>query len=310
MNKTLIAAAVSAALMAPVAAQADATIYGRIHNGIAIADSDGPDGSTTDLNNGGSRFGIKASSDLGNGLTASAHFEFTADTDVPGAGVKNTRVGTVGLSGGFGSVKLGNQWGAYYNNASYLDPTYRSPGILYYDAALDTSGPLRTANTISYSNSFGPVSVQLDSRLNDTDTNRDGFAAGATVAVNDMISIGAAIDDSRNTTLTALQGVVSFGNYSVALARHSVNPDGDGADPSLNQVWVSGAWGNTSAQLGLGRADLDGGDVAGNDPSGVTLGVYHSMGGGLTLMYEGGTRDEDGAGYDSTAHWLGMMYNF
>ena len=74
MNKTLIAAAVSAALMAPVAAQADATIYGRIHNGIAIADSDGPDGSTTDLNNGGSRFGIKASSDLGNGLTASAHY--------------------------------------------------------------------------------------------------------------------------------------------------------------------------------------------------------------------------------------------
>ncbi len=37
MNKTLIAAAVSAALMAPVAAQADVTVYGRIHNGIAIS---------------------------------------------------------------------------------------------------------------------------------------------------------------------------------------------------------------------------------------------------------------------------------
>ena len=29
--------------------------------------------STTDLNGAGGRFGIKASSDLGNGLTASAH---------------------------------------------------------------------------------------------------------------------------------------------------------------------------------------------------------------------------------------------
>ncbi len=52
------------------------------------------------------------------------------------------------------------------------------------------------------------------------------------------------------------------------------------------------------------------GDVPGNDPSGVTLGVYHNMGGGLTLMYEGGTVDNDGGGGDKTTHWLGMMYNF
>ena len=306
MNKTLIAAAVSAALMAPVAAQADVTVYGRIHNGIAINDTDGEAGSSTDLNNGGSRFGIKASSDLGNGLTASAHFEFTADTDKPGDGVNNTRVGTVGLSGGFGNIKLGNQWGAYYNNAVYLDPTYRSNGVLYYDYG----GLLRTANTISYSNSFGPVSVQLDSRLDDSDGIRDGYAAGATVTVNDMISIGGAIDDGNNETLTALQAVVSFGDYYLALARHSQNPDYGDADPSLNQIWVGGSMGSISASLGLGRGDGDGGDAAGNDPSGVSLVVYHDMGGGLTLMYEGGTRDEDGGGDDSTNHWLGMMYNF
>ncbi len=306
MNKTLIAAAVSAALMAPVAAQADVTVYGRVHNGIAISSA----GSTTDLNGAGGRFGFKASSDLGNGLTASAQYEFSTSTDKPGTGVGSTRVATVGVSGGFGSLNLGNQWGAYYNNAAYLDPTYTSPGILYYDVALDSSGPLRTANTISYSNSFGPVSIQLDSRLDDSDGIRDGFAAGATVAVNDMISISGAVDDGNDMRLTALQAVVSFGDYYVALARHSVNPDGAGADPSLNQVWVGGSMGNTSASLGLGRADLDGGDVPGNDPSGVTLVVYHDMGGGLTLMYEGGTRDEDGGGDDSTNHWLGMMYNF
>ena len=266
-----------------------------------------PSGSTTDLNGAGGRFGFKASSDLGNGLTASAQYEFSTSTDKPGTGVASTRVATVGVSGGFGSVKLGNQWGAYYNNVWRLDPTYTSPGILYYDH----NGPLRTANTVSYSNSFGPVSVQLDSRINDTDAgNRDGFAAGATVAVNDMISVSGAIDESRDTRLTALQGVVSFGDYYVALARHSVNPDGAGADPSLNQVWVGGSMGNTSASLGMGRGDNDGGDVAGNDPSGVTLVVYHDMGGGLTLMYEGGTRDNDGAGGDSTNHWLGMMLNF
>ena len=308
MNKTLIAAAVSAALMAPVAAQADVTVYGRIHNGIAISDTDGEEsGSTTDLNGAGGRFGFKASSDLGNGLTASARYEFATTTDKAGDGDHKTRIATVGLSGGFGSINLGNQWGAYYNNVAYLDPTYTSLGILYSTFG----GPFRTANTISYSNSFGPVSVQLDSRVNDSDVaNRDGFAAGATVAVNDMISIGGAIDESNDVTLTALQGVVSFGDYYVALARHSVNPDSGDADPSLNQVWVGGAMGSTSAALGLGRGDWDSGDVAGNDPSGVTLVVYHDMGGGLTLMYEGGTNDYDGAGGDSTKHWLGMMYNF
>ena len=310
MNKTLIAAAVSVALMAPVAAQAEedeksVTVYGRIHNGIAINDTDGAD-SKTDLNGAGGRFGIKASSDLGNGLTVSAHYEFGTITDKNGVGVDKTRVGTVGLSGGFGSIKLGNQWGAYYNNVWRLDPTYTSPGILYYD----NSGPTRTANTIAYSNSFGPVSIQLDSRIDDSDGIRDGYAAGATIAVNDMISIAGAIDDGNDERLTALQAVVSFGDYYVALARHSVNPDGEGADPSLNQVWVGGSMGNTSASLGLGRGNNDTGDMAGNDPSGVTLVVYHDMGGGLTLMYEGGTLDNDGAGGDYTKHWLGMMYNF
>ena len=175
---------------------------------------------------------------------------------------------------------------------------------MYYDFG----GPSRTANTISYSNSFGPVSIQLDSRLDDSgDGIRDGFAAGVTVAVNDMITIGGAIDDGNNETLTALQARVNFGNYYVALARHSQDPDYGDADPSLTQVFVGGSMGNTSALIGLGSGDYDGGDVAGNDPSGTTLGVYHSLGGGLTLMYEGGSVDNDGAGGDSTSHWLGMM---
>ena len=84
MNKTLIAAAVSAALMAPVAAQAEATVYGRVHQGIAFVNNDEAD-STTDFINVGSRFGIKGSSDLGNGLTASAHYEFTTSADTAGS---------------------------------------------------------------------------------------------------------------------------------------------------------------------------------------------------------------------------------
>ena len=70
-------------------------------------------------------------------------------------------------------LTLVQQWGAYYNIAGvHVDPTFSVGGSLYYvDSALgaDSGGPLRTANTIKYSNSFGPVSLELDARFDDTD---------------------------------------------------------------------------------------------------------------------------------------------
>ena len=185
MNKTLIAAAVSAALMAPVAAQADVTVYGRIHQGIKIVNPEMGD-SMSDFIGVGSRFGIKASSDLGNGMTASAQYEFGTTSDrnnhgsnavtdaaddslwsADSSGITN-RIATVGISGAFGSIDLGNQWGAYYNIAGvHMDPTFNIGSSIYY-GIVDTN-TYRTANTIKYSNSFGPVSLQLDVRLDDTD---------------------------------------------------------------------------------------------------------------------------------------------
>ena len=317
MKKTIIATAVSAALMAPVAAQAEAdvTVYGRIHHGIWLNSTDGSD-SATDFSSGGSRFGIKASSDLGNDMTASARYEFgtNSDSSEDDSGVASTRIGTVGISGAFGSITLGNQWGAYYNNAVYLNPTYEGIGEVYWQKRKDVGSQYRTAKTIKYSNSFGPVSYEVDARPVDTDADgdyRDGFAVGATFAINDAISVSGAIDDGNNERLTALQGKISLGNYWAAIARHSQNPDGNGAEPNLTQFWVGGSFGNTSAMIGAGSADMDGdGDAPGNDPSGTTLAIYHDVGGGLTLMYEGGTLDNDGKGADSTDHWLGVMYNF
>ena len=231
MNKTLIAAAVSAALMAPVAAQAEATVYGRVHQGIAFVNNDEAD-STTDFINVGSRFGIKGSSDLGNGLTASAHYEFTTDSDTKGVGVSNTRIATVGISGAFGSVNLGNQWSAWYNQLGvHVDPTFYVGGSHHI-------GPFRTPNTISYSNSFGPVSIQADTRIDSGGDGGDGNAVGASIAINDNIKIAAAIDDSDARSLTGLAAQVSMGNYWASIAQQSMDPEGDGADPSTVQLWV------------------------------------------------------------------------
>ncbi len=339
MKKTLIATAVSAALMAPVAAQADVTVYGRIHQGIQLVNPEVGE-STTDFINVGSRFGIKASSDLGNGMTASAHYEFTTDSDVKGSGVANTRIATVGVSGGFGSVDLGQQWGAYYNKVGvHVDPTFNVGGLTYglfgfyadeleefgfseeeAKALKNGGGPFRTPNTIKYSNSFGPVSLELDARLDGSEKEGgDGLAAAVSVAVNDNITLAAAIDDTEDShSLMGGAIKVSIGNYWASVAQHSVDIDGveDTLDASTTQFWVGGNFGNTSAMLGTGRADLDIDDnAAGNDPSDVTLGIYHDLGGGLKLLYEGNKKDTDGfkvddKGKDKTVHLFGISLDF
>ncbi len=160
MKKTIIATAVSVALGAPVAAQAEVTVYGFVHNMIEVKSKGGGD-STTDMSTRGSRFGFKASSDLGNGLTASLRQEFGVQTEKKETGI-NTRIGTVGVSGGFGSVNVGRQWSTLYNTIGvYMDPT-STVAIGGY------GGHYITNNTIQYTNSFGPVSLSLDVRMDES----------------------------------------------------------------------------------------------------------------------------------------------
>ncbi len=305
MKKTIIATAVSAALMAPVAAQADVTVYGRVHQGIQLVNPEVGD-STTDFINVGSRFGIKASSDVGNGMTASAHYEFTTSSDVPGAGVANTRIATVGVSGGFGSVTLGNQWSAWYNKVGvHVDPTF-------YVGPVAHIGPFRTANTIKYANSFGPVSMELDVHLDDSGTEGgDGNALAASIAVNDNITLAAGVDNTKDgDSLTGAGIQVSMGNYWASVAQQSQDPDADNVpEPSVTQLWVGGSFGNTSAMIGSGTHDMDTG-MMGSEPSAVVLGVYHNLGGGLKLLYEGKSSDSDGMGKDDTTHLFGIRLDF
>ena len=91
MNKTLIALAIAAAL--PVAAQADATISGTLtskYKNTGAIDTD-------------SRLSVASSEVLANGMTATAGFSITADTDDD---TENS--GTATLSGDFGTLTVGS----------------------------------------------------------------------------------------------------------------------------------------------------------------------------------------------------------
>ena len=122
--------------------------YGSLRGGVEFGG--GKDARFAD---GGSRWGIKGSNEVSEGLSAVYRFEAKIDsaTATQPAG---DRLSYVGLSGGFGTLAMGrvgsaggNSTGGILDGSSHYGNSYTG---------------FRTGNAISYSNSVGGVSVQLD----------------------------------------------------------------------------------------------------------------------------------------------------
>ncbi len=336
MNKKLIAIAVAAAVAAPMAAQADITAYGRINNALEFSDNDatGAD-STTDISAVASRFGFKGEGKISDNLTARARYEFATTTDKEQANLADLRLGTVGLAGGFGSIDVGNQWSAFYNViGAELDPTYTVGGKLYGKAG----GAYRASNTVKYANKFGPTSLELDVRLNGSNEDDsvaealagDGFGVGLMFNVGENFDVGLAFDSedrddkSNETDRTGVVVKGSFGNVTASLGWQNV----DSVTNSTDDLGVSktttsdndhiqahvniGLSDKTSLLLGYGQVD-----TGGNEPSALTAGVYHKLGGGMRLWAEAVAFDgdldaatDDTTAADLTRVLLGMRVDF
>ena len=105
--KKILSLAIAAALVAPVAAMAEATVYGKAHMVIQnTSEDDGTDEvDVWSVDSIDSRVGVKGSEDLGGGLKAVYKFEFKVNLD-DGSGLGD-RNQYVGLAGGFGTLLLG-----------------------------------------------------------------------------------------------------------------------------------------------------------------------------------------------------------
>jgi predicted porin len=144
-KKTALSTAVGATLaisgVASSVAQADGhkvQLYGRVNNAIVLNEQDGPlfDEDSTNVSTIGSRVGIKASAPISPDMTAHARFEWSASTDDETGAFGDTRIGEVGVTGDFGTVKIGNMWSTFYNVVgTHLDPTVTVGAILYSTVA-------------------------------------------------------------------------------------------------------------------------------------------------------------------------------
>lgn len=147
MNRKLLALAVTAALAAPMAAQAAPTLYGRLNLSVDAVDLESTDEEEVQLNSNSSRIGVKGEEALGNGYSAIYKIEWEVAGDVAGTNDLSGRDRFVGLKGDWGTVKLG----------AYDSPLRTSQGAVdvfndmtYTDMEVFISGENRLNNVIGY----------------------------------------------------------------------------------------------------------------------------------------------------------------
>ncbi len=170
---------------------AEANWYDSLRGGIEFSGGD------TDFYDGASRWGIKGSAEASEGLTAVYRFEHKFSTS--DAGQAGGRLAYVGLSGGFGTLTLGQIWSASYNHAGVIRDFpnwYTSP---------DTSG--RVGNALSYSVSNDAFSMQIDAIMDgkkNTGGAVDQLEFGMTVNVGEVGKVALAHTTVKDETVMVM----------------------------------------------------------------------------------------------------------
>ncbi len=315
MKKSLIALAVSSAVVAPASVQA-AEVYGSLNTTFETASSDNG-GTFAIFSNGDesgmsdtleSRIGASGSEDLGNGLTAGYTFEFGIGTSSGGAGgafsedsTVNTRLSNVSLSGDFGTVKLGTQWGVLYEYAGWNH--YRTDGhggaTHYYMmssfvgpfATNDDPSGLRIDNALTYTYGGGgyssdPFTFSVQLRSDAQSEN----GAQTTAGINDDETIDAAIIGAQGT----------FGDFTVnGTFYQEQNSSTGGANiPEPSMVTLGGRWSSGPFYVGgtFFSADTDisnPGQAQADSPSAFNVLAGMDFGSGFSGYFGVGSGDAD-----------------
>lgn len=234
MKKTLAAVAVLGAF-AGSALAADVTLYGRVNLGLNYVHAD--DGSTTSdswsLNSGdatGSRFGLKGSEQISEGLTVGFQLEhgFNADDGSDSSSKAFHRESRLYVATDYGTLHLG-RFGALDSGTGSLDIVdgLTAAGTGYGDIIADQSRVFKTYSRLD--NSIAYVSPEF-----------------AGVKVTAMVSLGGgASKDLRKFTITP--DGVSFGDLGEGEASSDVD--------RYYALGVSGQWGALGAGLVVSQLD-------------------------------------------------------
>ncbi|MEL0584668.1 MAG: porin [Candidatus Thiodiazotropha sp. (ex. Lucinoma kazani)] len=228
--KKVLSLAIAAALVAPAAAMADATLFGKAH--FIIENVDDGDNDVWGVDSIHSRIGVKGSEDLGGGLKALYHFEFKVHQD-DGADGLGDRNQFIGLAGGFGTALLGR----------HDTPMKMSQG------KFDEFGDLPNGDLANV--------IPGDDRV-------DNVIAYVSPAMGGLTFVGALVSGERAdidldgpADHISLAGLYSNGPIFASLAYNSYDLGSVNIEPSLIRgtlVWNGGMW---QAGIMYSAMDLD-----------------------------------------------------
>ncbi len=341
--KKVLSLAIAAALVAPAAAMADATLFGKAHFIIQNTDYDGTGASATDgdewsVDSIHSRIGVKGSEDLGDGLTAVYHFEFKVNQDSgDGLGDRNQ---FIGLAGGFGTVLLGRHDTPLKMAQGKFDEFGDLPNG---DITSVIPGEDRVDNVIAYvSPAMGGLTFVGASVAGERG---DGSTVGqddALVGLMDHFSLaglysngpifaslaynrydtGAAAPTVYNPTLLRGTFIWDGGNWQAGGMVAKLDLDDFGEDAT--SYGVSGHFMVTAndkikAQYLTGDAPTAGAPITpsvvltdGTDNNEVdqwSIGYEHNLS-KRTILHAGYTKYEEDSNYEESAFFAGMIHNF
>ncbi|SFG54812.1 porin [Neptunomonas qingdaonensis] len=263
MKKSLIALAVAGALTAPMVAQADATLYGSLRLKAVAADK-------KDFNvaDNSSRIGIKGSVDTNiDGVKAIYHGEWKVGNN-DDASFGDGRLAYVGLTGGFGTAAIGQQWTPEYSFAT------GTVDILDGNSTALTVDVFRSPNVISYvtpnmGGFSGALAVVADSDAGNNGEDVDSYHVAAKYSVAGFTAAASFIDDASDDDEDRTAVSVAYAADALYVALLWQDRDAVKYEDDSYELAASYAFGDTS---------LIGNYASEGDASGYGLEVQHKLG--------------------------------
>ena len=314
MNKKLLALAIAGAMAVPMTAQAvKYKLSGQVNRAIVFQD-DGETSAVRHVDNtaSGTRFRLKGTEDLGNGMKAGFYWEnqyqssrsFTQRPDLNGdgsaGGAGSFRQGNVFFSGTWGKLTLGQTDGAgngatesdWVPSGSYHGRTSMTGGMLWRTAGGGNPSGLTESSTFSEFDAFsrhdvlrydspklGPV--KLAASVGNDDVWELGLFADADIGGGNLLFAAFYGEDpNRSTTSTGVDnrwgGSIRylFAQGTKISGSYAESENQAGVDADVFTVGIGHLWGNNTISVHYSQAS----DVtAGYDDEAWNVGFDHNI---------------------------------
>jgi len=217
-----------------ITAMAQVGIYGRV--GTYLDNTKTGTSTVQGMANDLSHFGIRATENLGGGLTARATYETYIQANSPETSTTafGDRQSTVGIAHKMGSVDLGRSVHTHFLAVSNNDPF----GTLIGSSAADVHNlrGLRLSNAAFTSVNFGNVSANFDRSTGAVGTASDPYAASLVAAVGPAVVTYARYEAGAETS-DVLAARAKFGATTV----YGIASDNKGVTANTNRGQLLGA---------------------------------------------------------------------